>query len=401
MGMDRSAVTEKILDQLQKIVRSESVETVRVFHGFSDINPLERNEAFREYAKESVPWAVWKTDGITGLVKIAFFYWAERFSAHREYFVWKEWILIYEIGGDWIAAREKKSVLLQDLFQAFCGSGEGRFPLEGYDVPHNTIHAHLVTLAQAYQLLLDVDVQFFQLLVDRLAKGYARKHGMRKFVLNEGKALLLECVDEMDDRCISVPEWIDRFVRDFELYRREVARSSSESIMEPSTSGLQQWAGKRKRSEDDVINTETSPVDDEPFSCSPVDIAIKSKPISDSDSPVEIVIKTEHPSIPENTVDIVIKSEPSSDNVIETETSEEPIPQAMNSEELPEKPTAEETETNRKLSLLYAVMNFKNITFSSASRFFPESGDVIVKFQTTPSRVYFCENGGRRHVLEQ
>ncbi|GBN58571.1 hypothetical protein AVEN_67916-1 [Araneus ventricosus] len=71
MGMDRSAVTDRILDQLQKIVKSESVETVRVFHGFSEINPFERNEAFREHAKESLPWAVWKTDGIKGLIKIA------------------------------------------------------------------------------------------------------------------------------------------------------------------------------------------------------------------------------------------------------------------------------------------------------------------------------------------
>ncbi|GBM65447.1 hypothetical protein AVEN_71125-1 [Araneus ventricosus] len=71
MGMDRSAVMDKILDQLQKIVGSEGVESVRVFHGFSDINPFERNEVFREYAKESLPWAVWKTDGIKGLVKIA------------------------------------------------------------------------------------------------------------------------------------------------------------------------------------------------------------------------------------------------------------------------------------------------------------------------------------------
>ncbi|GBN96459.1 hypothetical protein AVEN_86470-1 [Araneus ventricosus] len=69
--MGRSPVTDKILDQLQNIVILESVKTVKVFHGFSDINPFERNETFREYAKESVPWAVWKTDGIKGLVKIA------------------------------------------------------------------------------------------------------------------------------------------------------------------------------------------------------------------------------------------------------------------------------------------------------------------------------------------
>ncbi|GBM42236.1 hypothetical protein AVEN_234964-1 [Araneus ventricosus] len=71
MGMDRSAITDRILYQLKKIVKSESVETVRVFHGFSEINPFERNEAFREYAKESLPWDIWKTDGIKGLVNIA------------------------------------------------------------------------------------------------------------------------------------------------------------------------------------------------------------------------------------------------------------------------------------------------------------------------------------------
>ncbi|GBM26298.1 hypothetical protein AVEN_87083-1 [Araneus ventricosus] len=71
MGMDRSAVTDRILDQLKKIVKSESVETVRVFHGFSEINPFERNETFREHAKESLPSSVWKTEGIKGLVKIA------------------------------------------------------------------------------------------------------------------------------------------------------------------------------------------------------------------------------------------------------------------------------------------------------------------------------------------
>ncbi|GBN71999.1 hypothetical protein AVEN_181428-1 [Araneus ventricosus] len=70
-GEYRSAVTDRILDQLKKIIKSESVETVRVFHGFSEINPFERNETFGEHAKESLPWAVWKTDGIKGLVKIA------------------------------------------------------------------------------------------------------------------------------------------------------------------------------------------------------------------------------------------------------------------------------------------------------------------------------------------
>ncbi|GBO29892.1 hypothetical protein AVEN_149057-1 [Araneus ventricosus] len=284
----------------------------------------------------------------------------------------------------------------------FAVQGKDVLPLEGYDVPHKTMHAHLVTLALAYQLLLDQDVQLAKLLVDRLAKGYARKHGMRKFVLNEGKAPLLECVDETDDKCISVPEWIDSFVRDLELYRREVARSSSESTMGPSTSGLQQSAGKcleedgilrrlllqTRPSEEYVTNTEPSPVDDEP---SPMDVAIKTEPM-------DVTIKTEPSSVPENVtikteplpVDIVIKSEPSSDDDIETEPSEEPVPEGIHSEEpVPEQQSA--GETSRKPQLLYAVLNFENITFSSATRVFPEPGDVIVKFQTPPSRVFFVK----------
>ncbi|GBM44174.1 hypothetical protein AVEN_258398-1 [Araneus ventricosus] len=287
----------------------------------------------------------------------------------------------------------------------FAVQGKDVLPLEGYDVPHKTMHAHLVTLALAYQLLLDQDVQLAKLLVDRLAKGYARKHGMRKFVLNEGKAPLLECVDETDDKCISVPEWIDSFVRDLELYRREVARSSSESTMGPSTSGLQQSAGKcleedgilrrlllqTRPSEEYVLpltNTEPSPVDDEP---SPMDVAIKTEPM-------DVTIKTEPSSVPENVtvkteplpVDIAIKSEPASDDDIETEPSEEPVPEGINSEEpVPEQQSA--GETSRKPQLLYAVLNFENITFSSATRVFPEPGDVIVKFQTPPSRVFFVK----------
>ncbi|GBL86700.1 hypothetical protein AVEN_194926-1 [Araneus ventricosus] len=284
----------------------------------------------------------------------------------------------------------------------FAVQGKDVLPLEGYDVPHKTMHAHLVTLALAYQLLLDQDVQLAKLLVDRLAKGYARKHGMRKFVLNEGKAPLLECVDETDDKCISVPEWIDSFVRDLELYRREVARSSSESTMGPSTSGLQQSAGKcleedgilrrlllqTRPSEEYVTNTEPSPVDDEP---SPMDVAIKTEPM-------DVTIKTEPSSVPENVtikteplpVDIAIKSEPASDDDIETEPSEEPVLEGINSEEpVPEQQSAEET--SRKPQLLYAVLNFENITFSSATRVFPEPGDVIVKFQTPPSRVFFVK----------
>ncbi|GBM95468.1 hypothetical protein AVEN_213836-1 [Araneus ventricosus] len=284
----------------------------------------------------------------------------------------------------------------------FAVQGKDVLPLDGYDVPHKTMHAHLVTLALAYQLLLDQDVQMAKLLVDRLAKGYARKHGMRKFVLNEGKAPLLECVDETDDKCISVPEWIDSFVRDLELYRREVARSSSESTMGPSTSGLQQSAGKcleedgilrrlllqTRPSEEYVTNTEPSPVDDEP---SPMDVAIKTEPM-------DVTIKTEPSSVPENVtikteplpVDIAIKSEPATDDDIETEPSEEPVPEGIRSEEpVPEQQSAEET--SRKPQLLYAVLNFENITFSSATRVFPEPGDVIVKFQTPPSRVFFVK----------
>ncbi|GBO02846.1 hypothetical protein AVEN_182352-1, partial [Araneus ventricosus] len=255
----------------------------------------------------------------------------------------------------------------------FAVQGKDVLPLEGYDVPHKTMHAHLVTLALAYQLILDQDVQLAKLLVDRLAKGYARKHGMRKFVLNEGKAPLLECVDETDDKCISVPEWIDSFVRDLELYRREVARSSSESTMGPSTSGLQQSAGKcseedgilrrlllqKRPSEEYVLpltNTEPSPVDDEPSSDSPMDVAIKTEPM-------DVTIKTEPSSVPENVtvktepapVDIAIKSEPASDDDIETEPSEEPVPEGINSEEpVPEQQSA--GETSRKPELLYAVL---------------------------------------------
>ncbi|GBO01774.1 hypothetical protein AVEN_70971-1 [Araneus ventricosus] len=182
--------------------------------------------------------------------------------------------------------------------------------------------------------------------------------------------------------------------------------------MGPSTSGLQQSAGKRKCSEEDsilrrlllqkrpseeyvlpVTNTEPSPVDDELSSDSPMDVAIKTEPM-------DVTIKTEPSSVPENPVnvtiktepslvDIVIKSEPSSDNDIETEPSEEPIPEGINSEEpVPEQQSAEET--SRKPQL-YAVMNFENITFSSASRVFPEPGDVVVKFQTPPSRVFFVK----------
>ncbi|GBM68694.1 hypothetical protein AVEN_252844-1, partial [Araneus ventricosus] len=212
---------------------------------------------------------------------------------------------------------------------------------------------------------------------------------------NEGKAPLLECVDETDDKCISVPEWIDSFVRDLELYRREVARSSSESTMGPSTSGLQQSAGKcleedgilrilllqTRPSEEYVTNTEPSPMD----------VAIKTEPM-------DVTIKTEPSSVPENVtikteplpVDIAIKSELASDDDIKTEPSEEPVPEGINSEEpVPEQQSAEET--SRKPQLLYAVLNFENITFSSATRVFPELGDVIVKFQTPPSRVFFVK----------
>ncbi|GBM87458.1 hypothetical protein AVEN_9558-1 [Araneus ventricosus] len=280
----------------------------------------------------------------------------------------------------------------------FAVQGKDVLPLEGYDVPHKTMHAHLVTLALAYQLLLDQDVQLAKLLVDRLAKGYARKHGMRKFVLNEGKAPLLECVDETDDKCISVPEWIDSFVRDLELYRREVARSSSESTMGPSTSGLQQSAGKCLE-EDGILRRlllQTRPSEEyvtntEPSSDSPMDVAIKTEPM-------DVSIKTEPSSVPENVtvkteplpVDIAIKSEPASDDDIETEPSEEPVPEGISSEEpVPEQQSA--GETSRKPQLLYAVLNFENITFSSATRVFPEPGDVIVKFQTPPSRMFFVK----------
>ncbi|GBO23055.1 hypothetical protein AVEN_99629-1 [Araneus ventricosus] len=126
----------------------------------------------------------------------------------------------------------------------------------------------------------------------------------------------------------------------------------------------------------------------EPISDSPMDVTIKTEPSSVPENPVNVTIKTEPPSDPP--VDIVIKSEPSSDDDIETEPSEEPIPEGINSEEsVPEEHSAEET--SRKPPLLYAVMYFENITFSSASRLFPEPGDIIVKFQTPPSRVFFVK----------
>ncbi|GBM50622.1 hypothetical protein AVEN_70254-1 [Araneus ventricosus] len=93
------------------------------------------------------------------------------------------------------------------------------FAVQGKDVCHwkirrlhNTMHAHLVTLRPGLPINLDQDVHWPNCsLTLALAKGYVSKHGMRKFVLNEAKPALGMRGRNVDDKCISVPEWIDSF----------------------------------------------------------------------------------------------------------------------------------------------------------------------------------------------
>ncbi|GBN48738.1 hypothetical protein AVEN_135685-1 [Araneus ventricosus] len=64
-------------------------------------------------------------------------------------------------------------------------------PQVGYDIPQKTLLVHVVPIFLAYRLLMDENIELGKLFLKRLREGFAHKHGMRKFVVNERKATRL------------------------------------------------------------------------------------------------------------------------------------------------------------------------------------------------------------------
>ncbi|GBM42245.1 hypothetical protein AVEN_234969-1 [Araneus ventricosus] len=232
-------------------------------------------------------------------------------------------------------------------------------PQAGYDIPQKTLLVHVVPVLLAYRLLMEENVELGQLFLKRLREGFAHKHGMRKFVVNERKAPFLVCVDVMDEKCVSVPKWIDEFIRDLELQRQEVQKHSVPSAG-PSTSGHQTTASTRVASKKECLKTflqqckkprtdesgneSTSPVSSSDVKPEEffVDPTIKSEP---RDSSIMETIPSGE--IPETTPNIKLESsipEPTPAPISmdpSPESPEDPTPVPISMDPTPEDPTPE------------------------------------------------------------
>ncbi|GBM64393.1 hypothetical protein AVEN_135118-1 [Araneus ventricosus] len=141
---------------------------------------------------------------------------------------------------------EKNPYVYRTQLKHLAVQGMDVLPQARFDIPQKTLLVHVVPIVLAYKLLMEENIELGQLLLKRLSEGFAHKHVMRKFVVNERKSPLLVCVDEKDDKCVSVPKWIDEFIRDLELHREEVQKHSVLSTSAgPSTSGHQTTANTR------------------------------------------------------------------------------------------------------------------------------------------------------------
>ncbi|GBO14758.1 hypothetical protein AVEN_100309-1 [Araneus ventricosus] len=293
-------------------------------------------------------------------------------------------------------------------------------PQAGYDIPQKTLLVHVVPIFLAYRLLMEENIELGQLFLKRLREGFAHKHGMRKFVVNERKAPLLVCVDVKDEKCVSVPEWIDEFIRDLQLQRQEVQKHSVPSAG-PSTSGQQttaRVAPKRKCLKtflqqckkprtDESGDESTSPVSSSDVKPEEffVDPTIKSEPQDSSrmetsgeipeptpNIKLEPISMDSTPESPNEPTPVPISVDPTPELPNES-TPVEPIPES------PEEPTTSESPVEptpeRKIHPIpVALVDLSKISFVPAMGIFPEPGDLIVKFHKPPPRVFFIQGDG-------
>ncbi|KAF8789573.1 hypothetical protein HNY73_007503 [Argiope bruennichi] len=115
----------------------------------------------------------------------------------------------------------------RNLMKHFAAEGKNILSTVGFKIPPKTQTPHYVPIVLAYKFIMSEFPDTAKLFRKQLQEGIAHKHRMRKFVSHEKKASLLLCVEKCDDKCVSVPLWIDQFIKNLQCYRQEVKRNST------------------------------------------------------------------------------------------------------------------------------------------------------------------------------
>ncbi|GBO04324.1 hypothetical protein AVEN_264795-1 [Araneus ventricosus] len=263
-------------------------------------------------------------------------------------------------------------------------------PQAGYDIPQKTLIVHVVPIVLAYRLLMEENIELGQLLLKRLSEGFAHKHGMRKFVINERKSPLLVCVDEKDDKCVSVHKWIDEFTRDLELHREEVQKHSvlspsaalegkcvqtflrcektrTDESGNESTSGFSTEHSLDVKLDDFFVRHELSMDPTPNIKLEPQESSIMEAIPSGELEPREFSIPDPTPESPE---------EPTPESPVEPtpESPVEPTPESP-VEPTPESPEEPTTSARKIHPIPVAFVDLSKISFVPTMGIFPEPGD--------------------------
>ncbi|KAF8763319.1 hypothetical protein HNY73_021514 [Argiope bruennichi] len=117
----------------------------------------------------------------------------------------------------------------RNLMKHFAVQGKDILSTVGFKIPPKTLTSHYVPIVLAYKFIMSEFPDTAKLFQKQLQEGIAHKNRMRKFVAHEKKAPLLLCVWTSDDKCVSVPLWIEQFIKHLERYRLEVRKNPTTS----------------------------------------------------------------------------------------------------------------------------------------------------------------------------
>ncbi|KAF8789382.1 PiggyBac transposable element-derived protein like [Argiope bruennichi] len=281
----------------------------------------------------------------------------------------------------------------------------------GFKIPPKTLTSHYVPIVLVYKFILSEFPDTTRLFQKQFQEGIAHKHRMRKFLSHEKKAPLLLCVEKSDDKCVSVPLWIDQFIKDLERFRQEVRKNpttctSGEFVKRAASASNTQYFKERKldnepepgpsneniplidlESPENTMDTsQESPVEQVSRDTTPEQLIPQDTP---QDCPVENVSEDTSQERPMENVSQDITEKPPVGPISQDITEEPPVEPISQATIPVERPPTPETVPNLPNPRRQVPMFYVNVNNKLSRGSFLEPGDLIVKFHTLPSRVIF------------
>ncbi|KAF8782549.1 hypothetical protein HNY73_012818 [Argiope bruennichi] len=342
-----------------------------------------------------------------------------------------------------VLLRKSNPYSYRNLMKHFAVQGKDILSTVGFKISPKTLTAHYVPIVLAYKFILAEFPDTARLFQKQFREGIAHKLRMRKFVSHGKKAPLLLCVEKSDDKCVSVPLWIDQFVKDLERYREEVRKNpttctSREFVKRAASASNMQYLKKMKLDNEpepgpsnknipliDLVSPENSMDTSQE---SPVEQVSRDTTPRESMNPVQLISQDTPQECPvENVSEDIVQEppvgpisqdiaqeppvgpisqdiaqeppvEPISQDIaqeppvepISQDIAQEPPVEPISQDTIPvERPSTPETVPNSSNPRRQVPMFYVNVNNKLSSGSYLEPGDLIVKIHTLPSRVIF------------